>query len=139
MKIAALLIMTLFIAGCVSQTYPQDISRGTISGIENERSLVIKNQEDFNSFWSELNPQNTETPLIDFSREYAIAVTLGQKPSTAYSIEIVNVTEIENQVIVHVKKTEPEPDVLVAPALTQPYHIIKILKTHKDIVFLDFK
>lgn len=132
------LIFMAFTAGCVSQTYPQTLAQGSASGIEDAREMVITDQSEWESFWSELNANVQpvpDLPEIDFSREMVIAVTLGMRSTTGYSVNITGVDEEEDSITVTYLEMQPPWDAIVGQALTQPYHVIKIQKSDKPVEF----
>ncbi|MBZ1348616.1 MAG: protease complex subunit PrcB family protein [Candidatus Nealsonbacteria bacterium] len=116
----------------------QTISLRHTSGHTARKNYVIVNNDDWRSLWNKtyaiLFPPPT-APEIDFTRYTIIAVYMGEKRKGGHRIEIVNVFEHKDYVVVLIKETHPEPGAIATMALTQPYHIIKIQKIDKDIVF----
>lgn len=109
------------------------------NGAENieKSSLVITNT----SFWNELiDKMNTANNVsddlaerdIDFSQFLIIAVFDEIYNNGGHSIDIVSIVENENNVIVNIdnKMTGDASSVI-----TQPFHIVKIPKTEKQIIF----
>lgn len=64
-----------------------------------------------------------------------IELHLGEKPTGGYDIEAKHVKEFPDRVIVNVERTYPGKNCLVTEALTQPFHVIKIPKTSKPILY----
>ncbi len=52
-----------------------------------------------------------------------------------YEIKVNKVVEEKNNILVYIEEISPDPQDIVTQALTSPYHIIKIERTEKDIIF----
>lgn len=103
-----------------------------------KKNYVINNNEDWQSLWNKVYSIQKPTPplpTVDFSKDIVIAVFQGVQGSGGYSIEIIKIVEAENSIKVFVRETSPGPSCTVTDALTQPYHIIKISKTDKEVIF----
>ncbi len=118
------------------------IGKGNLSGtgVENipKQSVVITNQADWVDLIDAMNTRNnvsnkfTETD-IDFNQYQIIAAFDELKLYTGSTIDITEVTEVENSI--HVK-VENIRSVGFLAALSQPFHIVKILKSDIPIVFI---
>lgn len=136
-----LILILIFVAGCHQITQSnvsfETISKGFNSGHIEKKHYVIENEAEWKNLWGKTNsisiPQ-PELPEVDFNKEMVIAVFQGEKSTGGYSIEIVNIVE-DSKITVFYKEFSPEPGDFVTQALTQPYHIVKIKKTDKEIVF----
>ncbi len=115
-----------------------EISQGTSSHYDEKEDLVIKDESTWKAVWekhiSNRDPQ-PELPNVDFSNEMVIAVFNDIKPSGGYSVEILMVKDKPDRVEVFLIERSPSPEEIVTSALTQPYHIIKIPKSDKQIYF----
>jgi len=98
-------------------------------------NLVIKDTESWNSLLSKMSTYETSRfseNNIDFTN-YQIIVVFDQVYSNGgHSIDITKITEDYYSVFVKVEKLNKGND---ATVVTQPYHIVKIAKTTKNIVF----
>ena len=144
MKILLFLIIVLiFISGChqaiESNVNFEVIEKGFNSGHSEKKNYVVDNEDEWGDLWNKVNsiviPQ-PELPDVDFNNEIVIAVFQGEKPTGGYSIEIIKIVE-DNKIIVFYKEFSPEPGDFVTQALTQPYHIVKIKKSDKEVVFVE--
>lgn len=74
---------------------------------------------------------------IDFNKDMLIAAFQGSRPTGGYSIEIMKITEKDNNIEVYIKEVSPGPrwSCFVTEAFTSPYHIVKLKKSAKEIVF----
>lgn len=75
-----------------------------------------------------------EAVTIDFDNEDVLAVFEEIKNSGGYSIDIVKVEEQEKKVVVTIDRLLKGGD---ATVITQPFHIVKIAKVNKPIVFVE--
>lgn len=83
-----------------------------------------------------LQKTNAELPApVDFSKDMIIAVFQGEKNTGGYNIEINKIIEKENVIEVTVIETSPGRRCMVTKAFTSPFHIVKIQKSNKEVVF----
>ena len=71
----------------------------------------------------------------DFSKEMAVAVFMGSRPSAGFTVEIVSAAEKDGKVIVGYRETMPPPGALSAQILTSPYHFAAIPKSASQVSF----
>lgn len=98
-------------------------------------NLVIKDTESWNNLLSKMSTYETSRfteTNVDFTN-YQVIVVFDQVYSNGgHSIDITRITENHNTVFVKVEKLLKGND---ATVVTQPYHIVKIAWTTKNIVF----
>lgn len=131
-KILILTIWLALVGGCITTESDidfEEVSKGYYSGHVEPVNYVINTEEKWAEIWGK--------PEVDFSKYTVIAVFMGEFPTGGYDIEVKNIIEHEDKIVVVVKKTSPEPGAIVTQAFTQPYHIVKIGKTNKPVVFED--
>ncbi|MFH0791079.1 MAG: alpha/beta fold hydrolase, partial [Candidatus Omnitrophota bacterium] len=77
-------------------------------------------------------------PAIDFSKEMVIAVFMGQKPTSGYSISITKIEEYPDKLRVYVYEEKPNFEIgqVVSEVLTFPYHIVKLNKFTLPVEFV---
>lgn len=100
-------------------------------------NLVIKDQTEWNNLLSKINlVVNANSILpdtnVDFTKYQVIAVIDEVRNSGGYSIDITKITETNNSIFVKVEQLKPDGFYTV---ITQPYHIVKIPKTNKKVIF----
>jgi hypothetical protein len=120
---------------------PTMISKGVLrgNGAENisQQNIVITNQIQFSNLITSMNTVNnvsnsfTET-TVDFNNFIIIASFDSIRPNEGYSTNITNITENVDNIVVTV--TTSYTPVLTA-VVTQPFHIVKIPKSTKPIIF----
>ncbi len=122
----------------------ETIEKGYVSGHNERKNYVITNEYDWLFLWDKVNstvtptfvtPTLSQIPQIDFTQNMIIAVFQGTFGSTGYGIEIIKVIETENTLEIFVKETHPGRRCVVGFMVTNPYHIIKVKRTDKEISF----
>lgn len=149
-KLVLILLAVVFI-GCSNSDdnnetpalTPTEISRGDLygagdEGIEESR-LLITNVADWNALKNSMDSVNpisggfTET-TIDFQNYDVIAIFDEIKGYGGYTIAIDEITENEDNYIVSIVHTAPSG--FATTVITQPYHIYKIPKATKPVIFI---
>jgi len=148
MRTIILMLSLIFVVSCNNdddndpEFQPTEINfsgvgRGSLLGNGDEgieqSNLLINNDSDWQYLMTQMNITNnvtagfTETD-IDFETYSIVAVFLEIKPVGWY-LEITNIIENEDNIALTVEEVES-----VAAIITQPFHIVKIPKTEKEIV-----
>ncbi len=114
-----------------------EIGKGSLDGNGSENisqsNRLINDQTDWQNLIYQMNSVNnisnnfTET-TIDFDSYSIVAIFLEIKP-TGWEVSITNITENETNISVSILETKMENTVI-----TQPFHIVKIPKTNKEIM-----
>jgi hypothetical protein len=81
-----------------------------------------------------MHPQDP-LPVVDFSKTTIIAVLMGTCPTTGYEIEVKEIIDTGLSVVVKVEKTYPGEGCVVGQMITHPYHIVKVDKIGKYVIF----
>lgn len=114
------------------------IAEGTFSGHHKRKNYVITNVSDWNNLWSKVystvSPE-PPPPKINFTENNLLAVFQGSRNSGGYNIEIIKVVERADSLEISIKESSPGSNCFNIQALTQPYHIIKIEKIDKKVIF----
>lgn len=120
----------------------QVISQGNLHGAGSEgikaQQRVITSGQEWDALLKKMNSVNTisesfENKEIDFSKEAVIALFESVKSTGGHSVAISEVREMEENVVIKVKKTAPEG--MATTVMTQPYYLAKIKKPSKPVVF----
>lgn len=144
-KVNLIFISLLFLFSCCKRDqnkYPREITpiligKGNISGNENitKENLVINSQNEFNVILNKMQDYTvnslTETS-IDFDNYTVLAVFDTIKPTYGFYITIETIVENTDSVIVSIVK---DGTLTATLEVAQPFHIVKIPKTSKPIVF----
>jgi hypothetical protein len=75
-------------------------------------------------------------PRIDFAKRQLLLVSPGPRSSTGYSVEILSVTERDEEITVKVRERTPTLAERVKPGVTNPYRLLS-LPAGED-VFVDW-
>ena len=116
----------------------KEISKGLYSGVEESKQIIINDPESFRKLWEEvfsIYQPTSDLPEIDFEKNTLIGVFMGSTSTGGYSVEINKIAEGAKQITIRLKYTSPAPDDFVTMALSQPYHLVIIPKTTKEVVF----
>lgn len=114
---------------------PVLIGKGIHSGNAVQSNLVITNQTDWLQLMNSLTTENTNNfteTNIDFNNFMLLVSIDGIRPDTGYSIDISNVIENPTNLTATVSIVNSGSGFTV---LSQPFHIIKIPKSTKPVVF----
>ena len=157
MKKIILIIVSVFFIGCNNEDEPNVIAfepiivspnlivKKNLNGSEGltEQNLVINNTNDWTNFKNQIDTYYqqfsinysqqyfTET-TIDFNSFIVIVVIDQIYGNGGHSIDITNITEFETNIVVTIENLQTGN---TSSVVTQPYHIVKIPKTSKPIVF----
>ncbi|MFN8577732.1 MAG: protease complex subunit PrcB family protein [Candidatus Sericytochromatia bacterium] len=110
------------------------ILNGEKSNIRNYETRVIDSQSDFIKLWDDHTGSKTNPlfiPKIDFEAKSVIAVFLGERPTTGFSIDIANIEETKDLIKVSLKENKPPSGSEVKAEVTQPFLIIETKKSNK--------
>jgi len=134
--IVTFLVLHLFgFTGLGSRMEFQTISRGIWSGHGKARYYVIQNIDEWTQVWSKhtqgyIPPD--PLPKVNFSKKTVIAVFAGTYPWPKYEIEIREIMDTGLSIVVRVEKV---PSGLSYDAVVTPYHIVKLNKIDKYVIF----
>ena len=126
---------------CLQDDGFTEIYKGELHGSITEKidksNLVIKNQSEWSDLMNQMNRANPVTDNfteinIDFDNYMIIAVFDDVKQNGGHSIDIVDITCNRNKIVISVRNLKKGDDTNV---ITQPFHIIKIPRTEKQITF----
>lgn len=99
-----------------------------------QSNLVLTNDTDWQNLMSQMNSVNNVTDNfsgtnVNFSDSMLVAVFLDVKQS-GWSVEVSGIEESATEITVAQKDTPS-----VSSVITQPFHIVRMAKTSKTIVF----
>ena len=110
----------------------QTLRRGYQSGAHAEQCNVISDAESWAAWWkmhASLSLPAPELPPVDFEKNSVLVLSLGNRPSAGYGVEIVRVSEQKGMLAVEAVETPPAKDMLHPQIVTQPYHIVMLPHT----------
>jgi superfamily I DNA and RNA helicase len=109
----------------------QTIAKGNRSGVREFLQQVTRNQTEWATLWqrhiaTETNP--LAPPVVDFNKEFVIAIFLGEKPTGGYAVEMTFIERKDRDLVVSYKEFQPAPGAMTTQALTQPFHMVRVAK-----------
>ncbi len=111
----------------------ETIIKGVSSSQAERKDYVIKSQSEWMPI---LQKAAAELPApIDFTRDMAVAVFQGVKNTGGYRIEISKIIEKENAIEISVRDISPGRGCMVTQATTNPYHVVKVSRSDKEVIF----
>lgn len=111
----------------------ETIIKGVSSSQAERKDYVIKSQSEWMPI---LQKASAELPApIDFTKDMAIAVFQGVKSTGGYRIEISKIIEKENAIEISVRDISPGRGCMVTQATTNPYHVVKVSRSDKEVIF----
>lgn len=146
-KIISILVIAFLMISCeddektkiVKPVEFTTLSQGDLKGNGEEgivkSKLIVSDNTSFGVLLSKINAVNDEispAPAIDFNESVVLAVFDDIKSHGGYSIDITKVSEHEDRLVVEIERLN-EGGMLTV--ITQPYHIVKIPKSTKPIIF----
>ena len=114
------------------------IFKGTFSGIQEESQVVVTNRAGFEKLWKQhslkFEPKEP-APEVDFAKETVLAVSLGQKRTGGFSVEISDIRRAGEKTLVLVKPRSPKQGGFTIQALTAPIHMVAVPKIEGKVEF----
>tara|TARA_Y100000780_G_scaffold232033_1_gene260548 strand:- start:600 stop:1271 length:672 start_codon:yes stop_codon:yes gene_type:complete len=126
------------------------IVKGRISGVTEEKNLVIRNNDEFTQLWEEIYSVSGKLPVpeIDFTTVTLLAAFNGERSNDCHDIMIKKIEVISgeehmehfehynSQKVVMVTRFEPSSDAVCQEVHTQAYHIVANPFSLEDITFV---
>jgi PrcB C-terminal len=100
-------------------------ARPTISVVRNRTKLA-------KLFEVALLPPRPDPPRVDFSRREVVAIAVGPRSSTGYSLHVVRVTQSGN-IDILVRERTPSLGEPVKPVVTFPYLLLTVPQSGKHV------
>lgn len=117
---------------------PVLVGKGNLMGSENisNQNITIYDNVSWSKIINSIDQnrlqQSFTSTNVDFNNFQIIAVIDAVKNSGGHSIDITNIEETPNNIVVTIKHLLSGDETTV---MTQPFHIVKIPKTTKPVVF----
>lgn len=111
-----------------------------ISGVQTARREVIDSDVAWSATWMELagNVSPTPpTPEVDFSTHIALLVSMGERPSGGYAIEIRDLVYDASALTVVVREVSPGPGCFTTMALTSPALVVALPRVADAVTFAE--
>ena len=117
----------------------QTVGKGFRSGIQAPLQIAARSQSEWTALWRQhasLDSSSQQPPAIDFEKEIVIGLFLGDKPTGGYDVQISRVERNNDALTIYYQEKSPLPGAMVTQALTQPFHIVRIIgEVNSDVIF----
>lgn len=121
------------------------VAKGRLSGVEEQKNLVIRSTDEFEELWDEIysrRPSRPPAPEVDFSTATVLAAFNGERPNMCYDIMIkkvegLSLEHVGGEKVATVIRTEPGKGAICEEIPTQAYHIVAIPLTLDEISFVE--
>ena len=115
----------------------QTVLAGSSSMADTFQVHLVTSQRQWEDVWflakGDVDPLPVR-PTVDFGRQYIIAAFMGERTSSGYRIEIIDLEKQGSVLEVHISKYET-PGML--PVVTSPFHLIRIPKGRYDLQIVE--
>jgi hypothetical protein len=110
------------------------LDKGLESNVDSARQAVARTAAEWSALWKAHN-FNRPPPPVDLSREMAIGVFTGSRPTAGFNVEILGTEDRGGRLIVRYRETTPPPGAMTAQILTSPYHIVAVPRAAGEVTF----
>ncbi len=92
------------------------------------RTAYASTEAEYLSSWAALVTAG-DPPPVDFTREHAVFLLAGQRPTGGYAIAVKAIRREPDTLVLDATVTPPPADAIVTQALTSPFVVLAIPKT----------
>lgn len=137
-------LLTVLMCACISANEPSQtpkirpIAKGGFSGFQEAAQIVITNSTQWAEVWKKHSTKQIPakpTPEVNFEKESVLFVSLGQKRSGGYSVEITDLEQTAGKTKVLVKTQSPKAGGVQLQAITSPFHIVAVPRLTGPVSF----
>jgi len=128
--VVVVVLHTFGVTGTGKRLEFQSMSELYVSRFPNPGYYVIQSVDE----WTEVFDGRPQSE-VDFSRSTVVAVFMGSFRTGGYQIKVREIIDTGLLVVVKVEKTYPGKGCVLPQVLTYPYHIVKVDKINKYIIF----
>jgi hypothetical protein len=110
------------------------------SGLQQRQRVVVQEPQAWEALWSTLTSRQSQAPArpsVDFSRERLVVVSMGERPSGGYAIEVDGVFLSGGTLYVSVQEVSPGSDCMTTAALTQPVAAVAVPAGREPVKFVE--
>ena len=146
MKLVVTILFSIMLTSCPNKNQRglqeegsfASLYKGRMNGSENikENNKVITSDNEWQYFLSTLNIDKNNIPVVDFSKSTLIVLIDKVRNTGGFDIGVEKISIQERKLIINVKNAGPKPTDMVTMAIEQPFQVIKINKTNKEIIFV---
>ena len=131
-------VMQINMKPTVPVTY-RSVGKGYRSGVRAPMQIVVRSQNEWSALWRQHavnDPSSRPAPAVDFDKEVVVALFLGEKPTGGYDVQISRAEQTQDGLTIYYREKSPLPGGMVTQALTQPFHIVRIIgEVNSEVIF----
>lgn len=131
-------VMQINMKPTVPVTY-RSVGKGYRSGVRAPMQIVVRSQNEWSALWRQhavSDPSSRPAPAVDFDKEVIVALFLGEKPTGGYDVQISRAEQTQDGLTIYYREKTPPPGGMVTQALTQPFHIVRIIgEVNSEVIF----
>ena len=101
------------------------VNSDRMSGIDRPHQAVVRTEAEWRSLWQQ-HAAGRPAPAIDFSKNMVLAVFLGSRPSSGFSVQITGVRAEGDGLVVEWAEARPSPGMSAAQVMTAPSHVVAV-------------
>jgi hypothetical protein len=105
-----------------------------MSAVDSARQVVAKSAAEFEKLWREHAP-GRPAPAVDFAKNMVVAVFLGSRPSSGFSVEITEVRRDGDALLVTWAERRPGRDQMAAQVMTAPAQLVVVPRFDGQVRF----
>lgn len=130
-----LLCIIIYVSGCVTALNFETLSTGHYCSHVEKANYVINYLDEWTHLLERSHLDVTKLPEINFTNYTVIAAFMGEQKTGGYKIEIKKIQDSGKEIMVYIKERAPAKGAITTMILTQPYHVVKVKKITKPVVF----
>jgi len=117
----------------------QTVAKGYRSGVNALSQIAVRGHGEWTALWrkhASVESGSPPLPVIDFDKEIVVGLFLGYKPTGGYDVQISRVERRNDALTIYYQEKSPPPGAMVTQALTQPFHIVRIIgEVGSEVIF----
>lgn len=115
----------------------ETVERGSLSGIEDERHIVVRDQASWEVLWANhtRDEDDATPPAIDFEESTVVALFKGQSPNTCHAVHVTELVEEGEDLIVNATYVTEGDGMACGMQVTYPFHIVEVPHVNGDVTF----
>jgi hypothetical protein len=115
------------------------VGKGYRSGVHAPLQISARSPSEWTALWRQhtsMDSSSPPLPAIDFDKEIVVGLFLGDKPTGGYDMQISRVEHSNDGLTIYYREKTPPPGGMVTQALTQPFHIVRIIReVESEVIF----
>jgi hypothetical protein len=110
------------------------ISKEAMSQVDEPKQVAVRSAAEWSALWRQ-HAGDSKPPAVDLNTRTVVAVFLGSRRTSGYSVEIVGTRESGGGLVVQWQERSPGRDMMAAQVITSPAIIASIPRFVGPITF----